>query len=314
MLHEHRFRAMNTDVGVWLWSAEGDPPNVRSWFGWAESFFGGVEAEMSRFRDDSALSRINAAAGRGPQPVPPRLWTVLAAGFRAAAETDGLFDPAVGQTMGRIGYDRSYERITATEDVEDAPAAAPASWRRVRLNHQDHSVSLPGDLALDVGGIAKGWTVDNVARALSALGPVLVDAGGDLRAIGTVDGERWLVGVQDAFEAERDCGLFRLEGALATSSVGGRRWKRGGRMLHHLVDPRTGTSADTDLRAVTVHARDAVPADVAEKVALILGSAAARAYILNRGLAAFVVDASGRETIVGSFPFEGVVGDVAGNN
>ena len=80
----------------------------------------------------------------------------------------------------------------------------------MRLDDAARSVSLPADLALDFGGIAKGWTVDHVALALAPLGPVLVDAGGDLRVIGAVDGEAWPIAVQDPFEPERDRAVVRL--------------------------------------------------------------------------------------------------------
>jgi len=308
MLHEHRFRGMNTEIGIWIWSTGGDRLTIRPRLDWARHFFESVEAEMSRFRETSALSRINRAAGCGPQIVPERLWSVLTAAFEAAGDSDGIFDPTLGRTMARIGYDRSFECIAARDGADSVSSAAPvlASWRRMRLDSAVQSVTLPSDAALDLGGIAKGWTVDYVARALAALGPVLVDAGGDIRAIGTIAGEPWLVGVQDPFDPECDRGRVRLQGALATSSIGGRRWQRGGRMLHHLVDPRTGTSAESDLYAVTVHAPDATAAEVAAKVALVLGSQSGSAYILKRGLSAFFVSAAGRESVIGRFPFEGV--------
>jgi FAD:protein FMN transferase len=311
MLYEHHFRAMNTGVGVWVWSPDPERmPAIRSALGRAEEFFGRAEAELSRFRGHSALSRLNRAAGRGPQKVSPMLWAVLLAAFDAAHESGGIYDPTVLHSLERAGYDRSFEAIEpiAREGVNPPPTVPFGSWRRVRLNGATRSVDLPQDLALDLGGIAKGWTVDHVALALAPLGPVLVDAGGDLRVVGTVDGEAWPVGVQDAFIPERDRALVRLSGgALATSSIGGRRWQRGDRTLHHLIDPRTGTSADSDLHAVTVHAADAMTADVAAKVALVLGSGAGTAYLLTRRLSALLTATDGREMIVGDFPHQEVV-------
>ena len=78
-------------------------------------------------------------------------------------------------------------------------------------------------------------------------------------------------------------------------------------MLHHVIDPRTGTSADTDLYAVTVHAPDATTADVAAKVVLVLGSGAATAYLLKRGLSALLTATDGRQMVVGDFPHQEVV-------
>jgi thiamine biosynthesis lipoprotein len=311
MLYEHQFRAMNTGVGVWVWSTDPErTPMIRAGMRWAEDLFAGVEAELSRFRSTSALSRLNRAAGHGPQVISPMLWTVLVAALDAAHESRGIYDPTVLHSMERAGYDRSFDAIEpiGPEARNAPPAPTFESWRRIRLDDVTRSVDLPGDLAVDLGGIAKGWTVDHVALVLAPLGPVLVDAGGDLRVVGTVDGERWPIGVQNPFTPEDDRALVRLRcGALATSSIGGRRWQRGDRMLHHVIDPRTGTSADTDLYAVTVHAPDAMTADVAAKVVLVLGSGSGTAYLLRRGLSALLTATDGREMVVGDFPDQEVV-------
>ena len=311
MLYEHQFRAMNTGVGFWVWCT--DPVRmsmIRARMRGAEDLFAGVEAELSRFRSTSTLSRLNRAAGRGPQVVSPMLWTVLRAALDAAHESGGIYDPTVLHSLEHAGYDRSFDAIEATGDTEtdSPPVRTFGSWRRIQMDDTARSVDLPGDLALDLGGIAKGWTVDRVALALAPLGPVLVDAGGDLRVVGTVQDEPWPIGVQEPFTPERDRALVRLRcGALATSSIGGRRWQRGDLMLHHVIDPRTGTSVDSDLYAVTVHAPDAITADVAAKVVLVLGSGAGTAYLLKRGLPALLTAIDGRERVVGDFPYQEVV-------
>jgi thiamine biosynthesis lipoprotein len=316
MLYEHQFRAMNTGIGVWVWSPNPErTPVIRAGIRWAEDFFAGVEAELSRFRGTSALSRLNGAAGRGPQVVSPMLWTVLVAALDAAHESAGIYDPTVLHSLEGAGYDRSFEAIEAsgaTEETYSPPVWTFGSWRRIRMDDGARSVDLPGDLAVDLGGIAKGWAVDHVAVTLAPLGPVLVDAGGDLRVVGTVDGEPWPIGVQAPFTPERDCALVQLRsGALATSSIGGRRWRRGDRILHHVIDPRTGTAADSDLYAVTVHAPDAMTADVAAKVVLVLGSGSGTAYLLNRGLSALLTATDGREVVVGDFPHQEVAPHVS---
>jgi thiamine biosynthesis lipoprotein len=129
--------------------------------------------------------------------------------------------------------------------------------------------------------------------------------------VGTVDDGPWPIGVQDAFVPERDCAIVPLrDGALATSSVGGRRWRRGGRTLHHVIDPRTGTSSDSDLHAVTVHAPTAAAAEIAAKVVLILGTEAGSTFLIDRRLAALLTRRDGHQQVVGDFPREQIESNV----
>jgi thiamine biosynthesis lipoprotein ApbE len=136
MLYEHHFRAMNTGVGVWVWST--DPEGVstiRAGMRWAEDLFAGVEAELSRFRSTSALSRLNGTAGRGPHLVPHLLWTVLVAALDAAHESGGIYDPTVRHSLERTGYDRSFEAIEAigdTEETDSSQSAVPSGWSSKR--------------------------------------------------------------------------------------------------------------------------------------------------------------------------------------
>lgn len=310
MLHERHFRAMNTDVGVWLWAATpGQGQTIARALAWAERMFAGVEDELSRFRPTSALSCLNRVAGHGPQLVSPLLWAVLLAALDAADDSGGIYDPTLLRSLERIGYDRSFDTIV-DDDAAEAIACAPAfgAWQRVRTNAEGRTVSLPADLALDFGGIAKGWTVDRVAMALAPLGPVVVDAGGDLRVVGSAGGEAWPIAVQDAFVPDRDAMIVHLnDGALATSSVAGRQWHRGQRLLHHLIDPRTGTSSQSDLHAVTVRAPSAATADVAAKVVLLLGGGPGTAYLLARGLSGLLFTVKGRQLSVGDFQQEEAV-------
>lgn len=304
MLHTRHFRAMNTDVGVWLWSTAPGRATTIDWaLEWAEGTFAQVEDELSRFRRNSALTRLNQSAGGGPQVVSPLLWTVVLSALQAADDSGGIYDPTLLRTLEQMGYDRSF-------DVMERHGAAPAgggrsvfgSWRHVGIDRAARTVSLPTGMALDFGGIAKGWTVDHVASALAPLGPVLVDAGGDLRVIGAAGGQAWPIAVQDALAPNRDRSVVHLaDAALATSSIGGRQWHRDGRMLHHLIDPRTGTASDSDLHSVTVRAPNAARADVAAKVALVLGSVAGSAHLVARGLSGLLTTVYGHEIQVGEF-------------
>lgn len=296
VLAEHRFRAMNTEVSAWLW-AEPGPAEV--WLPEVEVFFGEVEAELSRFRPDSGLSRLNAAAGQGPQPVSPVLAEVLGFALEAKSATGGIFDPAVLPALQAAGYDRSFEKLPVRPGVRGY-GAVPAPSDAIELDRLRRTVRLPAGVQIDLGGIAKGWTVDRAASLLSAWGAALVDAGGDIRATAAPGGEPWPVAIENPLQPSEDLAVFRLAaGAVATSSVLRRSWDAGGRRMHHLIDPRTGRPAESELVSVTVLAPSTVRAEVAAKVALILGHDQGRAFIEREGLDALLVSRDGRVKTAG---------------
>ncbi|MCB0002277.1 MAG: FAD:protein FMN transferase [Anaerolineae bacterium] len=291
---------MNTDVGIWLWNPSRQVDRLMQH---AMQRFEEAEAELSRFRPDSGLSRLNAAAGLGPQTVSPLLWTALNRAVEAARQTLGLFDPTVLDLLRAAGYDRSFELLNGSSDTLGPSAKPSCGWHQIRFYDSVGQVELPAGVGIDLGGIAKGWTVDRVAVSLATHGPVLVDAGGDIRAIGMPGGEPWPVAVQDPFDETRDCAVLALNGgAVATSSIGRRRWQRNGQTMHHLIDPRTGQPSDSDLHTVTVLADTAEEAEVSAKTVLMLGTQAGASWLKRRDLRGLLIDRRGREHSVGTLP------------
>lgn len=145
--------------------------------------------------------------------------------------------------------------------------------------------------ALDLGGIAKGWIAD---RAVERMGPnSLANCAGDLMARGAgPGGQRWPYGGRghhgDGWPVRFADRTLLLDGmAAATSGTTKRRW---GARSHHLIDPRTGRPAASDLREVSVLARSALDAEVLAKAALLLGSAAAPSYLDGRALGWALID------------------------
>ena len=159
------------------------------------------------------------------------------------------------------------------------------AWRGIIVDPAAGTVSLPAGIALDFGGIGKGWAVDRMVAILRHAHGVrggLVNAGGDLRVWGEAPDAAadWTVGVEDPRDADRDRAILGVtDSAVATSSTAYRRWRRGDRWVHHLLDPRTGRPAETDLAAVTVVGPSAMWAEIHAKVALLHGEAGGRAYL-----------------------------------
>lgn len=254
------------------------------------------EERFSRFRPSSELEHLSAHPGEDV-PVSGAMFDVLALAYRFWWATRGVFDPLVRRELEAAGYDRSFERVAgASPAPARAPRAARPTYGSVRLDPDHHSARLPQGCRLDLGGIAKGWIVDRLGDALAPYGPYLVDIGGDIvaRGDGPDGGVGWLVAVADAYRPERDACWLRIDcQAVATSTTQRRRWRRHGRWQHHLIDPRTGRPATSDLDQVTVVAPSAVEADVFAKTALILGREEGTEWLARRALPALLVGRDG---------------------
>jgi thiamine biosynthesis lipoprotein len=289
-MKEHRFRAMGCEM---LALIDCDDTGAEARLAAVPAWFEEWEQQLSRFRADSDLMRLNAAAGQ-LVVVPLALWQVIRVALDAARQSDGLVRPTVLAALEAAGYDRSFEAIdqgrttrdhigmvaragAATEAKRPAPLAlhsASADWRTIVLDQRTHAVRLPAGVRLDLGGVAKGWAAEQAARRLAAAGPALVDAGGEIAVSGPMaDGSPWPIAIANPLAHEESLGLLLLvQGAVATSGRDYRRWMRGGVEQHHIIDPRSGQPAETDVLSATIVAPDGPSAEMAAKVALILGS------------------------------------------
>lgn len=254
------------------------------------------EVVFSRFRPGSELSRLNRSVG--PTSVSAALFDALSRAAQHHAATRGVFDAALGRCLAAAGYDRSFTPLALDSD---RPAAAPPRATRAwRLDPATRRVEIEPGVALDLGGIVKGLTVDRALDLLPAT--AAVDAGGDaaLRGDGP-DGDGWWIDVEDPRDATRVLLTLRLRGgAIATSASNRRTWRRGGARMHHLIDPRTGAPARTDLAQATVVAPTAERADVLAKVAFILGSEEGAAFLRRAGAGGVLVNRDGAVRRVGA--------------
>ncbi len=276
---------------------------VPDWFEtWEQSF--------SRFRADSELSRLNRNAGK-PMPVSDPMWQVLQASLNAARQSDGLVTPAVLAALESAGYDRTFESLEASGTRRRPGWMLVGDWRAIECDASTRSVCLPPGIRLDLGGIAKGWSADQAARRLGTIAPALIDAGGDIAiSAPPVSDDGLRIGVADPGEPARNLELLMIDrGAVATSGRDHRRWQRNGVWQHHIIDPRTGEPAETDIITATVIAPTAVEAEAAAKQVLILGSRAGLDWLEEQStLAGLLILESGY--IVHSRRIENYLGEV----
>ncbi len=280
------FRAMGTDVTV---TATGDEAAIGFRVGLT---FCEAEQRFSRFRKGSELSALNRA--RGPFVASAPLFDALVRAREYVAMTGGVFDPAIGAALVALGYDRSFSPGVLDRDGP-GPRPPDATLLDVSLDARTRTVHRPETMHIDLGGMIKGATLDLAARELPAAGAI--DAGGDA----VVRGGPWWIDVEDPADASRVVATLALfDGAVATSAGNRRRWKLGDSTAHHLVDPRTKRSAQSDLAQVTVIAARAELADVLAKTVYVLGEDLGRRFLESqphRG--AVLVRHDGRLSFVG---------------
>lgn len=278
------FRAMNTDVSVM--APDRSAAAEREIAEPIEYLFHETERRFSRFLPDSELARLNGA--RGPVTVSADLLALLVRARALSRETEGVFDPGIATAMQACGYDRSF-LPGAFDRADGAPEVPPASIHMLDIDEARLRVTRPPHVQLDFGGFLKGLTVDRAAA--SAPDVVVIDAGGDLALRGAPEGEAgWTVEIEDPHDATHILGTIVVrDQAVATSAANRRRWRRGGREMHHLIDPRTRAPAQSDVIQATVIAPTAERADVMAKVAFVRGARTGARALERCGLAGVLV-------------------------
>ncbi|MGV9673838.1 FAD:protein FMN transferase [Nocardia sp. NPDC003482] len=262
-----------------------------------------VDRACSRFRDDSELSRLVPRAG-APTPIGPVLADYLDAALTVARDTGGDVDPTVGAALAGLGYDRDFALVAAESGGTATTFVPRVDWTRIAL--RGRTVTVPPGVRLDLGATAKAVAADRCARMIAdELGcGALVSLGGDIATAGPGPDGDWQVLVQDT-PTEPPCRVRLPAGAaLATSSTLRRRWFRGGRLLHHIVDPRTGASAEPAWRTVSVAADTCLAANAESTVAIVRGRSALAA-LRRSNLPARLVDREGRVVTVNGWPADG---------
>jgi thiamine biosynthesis lipoprotein ApbE len=297
-------------LGTWIRVVVTEPGRLGEARSILESDLAELDEACSRFRADSELCRLERSAGQWAA-ISPLLTAAISVALGAAAVTGGDLDPTVGSAMRELGYDRTFDHVPPTGPPVRMGIRRWPSWQRIRFDPQNRRIMLPPGIGLDLGATAKAWAADRAAAKLAAaLGcGVLVSLGGDIAIAGELPAGGWSVRVQDVTSPPLElrsgpgCTVVLRGGGLATSSTVARRWQRGGDVLHHILDPRTGLPAAAVWRTVSVVARSALDANIASTVAVIRGYGARR-WLGDRGVAARLVSEAGAVETLGGWPAE----------
>lgn len=264
-----------------------------------------LDEACSRFRPTSELMRARADSGRAVD-ISPLLTELVGAALYVAEITEGLVDPTVGQAMLSIGYDDDFSRLPAVGAPLRTPAVPAPGWRCIGLDPDRRALTVPAGVLMDLGSSAKAFAADRAARDIAArLGTgALVNLGGDIAVAGEPPTGGWPIGL--ARDASTDPGRADLvvaviSGGLASSGTAVRRWHRGDRALHHIVDPRSGDVAETPWDLVTVAGPSCLVANAASTAAIVAGESAP-ALLKKMGLPARLVRAGGGVVVLGGWP------------
>ena len=293
--------ALGTSARVAVWP----PGNLDAACAAVDEVLAALDQQASRFREDSELSWLHGAGG-GIFVLSDGLAEAVGVALAAARWTGGRADPTVGEALISLGYNRDFADIDQQDGEPPADPTPAPGWHRVRLDGP--LLRLPAGVRLDLGATAKGVGSDRAVRAVMSAtghqGGVLVSLGGDIAVAGTPPRDGWPVSVAEAPDdpGPRRPQLVRLaSGAVATSSVTCRRWRRGGMTLHHIVDPATGRPADGPWRTASVAAATCADANAAATAAIVAGRSAA-SWLTGEGLPARLVGHDGEVRCLGGWP------------
>ena len=287
---EQTFFLMDTVVKITVHQAE-PHRDVDKTIQQCAEFMRHIEQITSAHLDSSDIFRINQLAGQGAVSVSPETETILLRANEISKETNGLFDVSMGVVSRLWGFGTGKYRIP--EKVQIRRALDKVGYQFIHMENGSVSLQKSG-MALDLGGIAKGYIIDQAVTFLQSEGMTagIVEAGGDLRIFGNHPKRgKWRIGVKHPRKTNQLLyGIIETDAvSIATSGDYERFFIQNGKRYHHILDPRTGYPASQCV-SVTIMAGDALSADAYATAVFIMGPDEGIAFLESRpGLEGLVI-------------------------
>jgi thiamine biosynthesis lipoprotein len=292
----HAVHELHGDTMGTTWSARVVAPAgmpMREWQDGVQRCLDGVDAQMSTYQPDSALSRYNAAPAGSWQAMPDECFAVIAQALRLAQATGGAYDPTVGPLVNLWGFGPDAQPAQAPSAAAIDAARERIGWWKPQLDEAARQIFQPGGVYIDLSSIAKGHGVDRIGDWLDQAGAQawLVEVGGEMKARGTKpDGSPWRVGIERPDGSGAYDHVIALHGcAIATSGNYRRRYMQDGALRSHHIDPRTGYPVASAVASVSILAARAIDADPLGTAMTLLGPEDGLAFARERELAVLFV-------------------------
>ncbi|HIE27811.1 TPA: FAD:protein FMN transferase [Candidatus Poribacteria bacterium] len=233
-----------------------------------------VNGLMSAYNQDSEISEINRQAGKKPVSVSPQTFFVVKSAIYYSEISDGAFDITISPLVRSWGFFRKQGRIPPQEEIDQQLALV--NYKLIELDSERNRIKLlKNGMALDLGGIAKGYAVDQAIEKLRAskVENVLVNLSGNMYAMGhPKDKEAWHIGIRHPRQKDNLLGFLKLkEKAIATSGDYEKYFIHEGKRYSHIINPRTGHPV-SGIASVTIIAPTAMKADALSTAVFVLGA------------------------------------------
>jgi thiamine biosynthesis lipoprotein len=241
-----------------------------------------LDGQMSNYKPESELSVINREAAQRDVIVEPKLFQLIRDSLRHSAETQGAFDVTVGPLMKLWGFFRGHEHLPPQAEI--TRVLKRVGYQHLRLNSSARTIRFDEDgIELDLGGIAKGFAVDEAVKILRSAGvaSALISSGtSSIYALGSPPGVRgWKVTLRDPYDAHKAGDIFRLQNySLSTSGNYEKFLKIGGKTYCHIMNPHTGMPVENML-STAVLAPSTTQSDALSTSFFVLGVNDSRRYL-----------------------------------
>jgi len=311
--YAHEFDVMGTRASIELWSNSN--ANAQDSFSMVEAEMRRIESVMSSYIEGSELSAVNRLSAYQPLILTSELYQLIQKSLYFSGISDGAFDI----TYASVGHLYNYRERIQPNSSNIQSALMLVDWKRVELNNSTQALTFTkDDMQINLGGIAKGYAVDRSIELLVGRGVVsaIVSAGGDSRMIGDrgavfnqVDATEkidavghkkakripWMVGIKHPRQDEGTALRMPLmDTAISTSGDYERYFLRDNERVHHIINPKTGYSAEGVVSA-SVIGPESINCDVLSTTLFVLGVEAGMALINGvEGYDAVMIDVAGK--------------------